>query len=303
MIELLSKKIKKIKDSIIKTSDKISNSNSNREILLIKNNNNIKNNTNRLVHKTSERVRNKIFMKGTKMFSNPKMLAYTNREKSLKNFQSNNNSNNKNYNKLMKELIKIQKPLDLSDVNYSESNTYRNGINLYCDNNELMRNKSNNLNKCNSHFNIEININNNKYQKNIINSKNLNGKLKINFNNYTNNYNYNYNINNQNNNSNITKNEKLQKINSQKILMGNPIKSTRTNFKGLHINGFEKLIIQKYNTRNISSPISVTDRLKQTNIYSTAAILTKNHLKNISKNKKSNLAKNNNTKMFSKKKY
>ena len=170
-------------------------------------------------------------------------------------------------------------------------------------------NINNNYETC---FHVELKIknnnNNNVFKKNIINTKNINGNLNINFNNYTNNYNVNYNIKQQsnginnnslNNNSNIIIHKTIladkntNKTNSQKIIVGNLVnKNVKENFKGIHINGFEKLITKKYNTRNFNAPMSVTERLKQTNFYSTGVISNNNttnsnrYTKNNSKKKK-----------------
>ena len=131
------------------------------------------------------------------------------------------------------------------------------------------------------------NINNNKHINDNLNS------LNINFNNYTNNYNYNYNINsasgnsnninsnpinNNTNNANINinsnnySNSMVNKVksSSQKIIMGKIVGKTDNNLKGIPINGFDKLITKKYNTRNYNIPLSVTERVKQANMYATS---------------------------------
>ena len=154
-----------------------------------------------------------------------------------------------------------------------------------------------------TYFNVELNIknNNNAFKKNIINTKNINGNLNINFNNYTNNFNFNYNIKQQPNNclnniSNNNSNVIVQKTNliekntnktsSQKIIIENLVnKNDRETFKGIHINGFEKLITKKYNTRNFNNPTSVTERLKQTNFNSTGVIPNNNTTNSNRRNK------------------
>ena len=171
-----------------------------------------------------------------------------------------------------------------------------------------------NNNNYEAYFNVELNIknNSNNFNKNIINAKNINGNLNINFNNYTNNFNFNikqqtnggFNNNISNNTSNIIEQKanliekNTNKTNSQKVIIGNLVnKNDRENFKGIHINGFEKLITKKYSTRNYNVPMPATERLKQTNFYSTTAVPNNNtansnrYTKNNSKKKKNNFGK------------
>ena len=89
------------------------------------------------------------------------------------------------------------------------------------------------------------------------------------------------------------------KSNSQKIIMGKVSNKNEINFKGIPINGFEKLITKKYNTRNYNIPMSVTDRIKQTNIYSTS--IASNNT-NSYRYKNSNNRYNNNHKAYYQKK-
>ena len=63
------------------------------------------------------------------------------------------------------------------------------------------------------------------------------------------------------------------KSSSQKIIMGKVVGKTDNNLKGIPINGFDKLITKKYNTRNYNIyniPLSVTERVKQANMYATS---------------------------------
>ena len=52
--------------------------------------------------------------------------------------------------------------------------------------------------------------------------------------------------------------------------MGKIVGKNDNNLKGIPINGFDKLITKKYNTRNFNIPMSVTERAKQANMYATA---------------------------------
>ena len=67
--------------------------------------------------------------------------------------------------------------------------------------------------------------------------------------------------------------------------MGKVTNKNENNLKGIPINGFEKLITKKYNTRNYNIPMSVTDRIKQqTNLYTTSIVsnnTNSNRYKNI----------------------
>jgi hypothetical protein len=237
------------------------------------------------------------------------------------------NKNNNDYDKLIKTFQKLQpknSPNGNNNSNNSKNNNYNNS-NL--NNNVYIFSKKDSKKKkkhgrCNSiynnsnyenHLNIEVNIKNNlrvqsKKSFNNINPKNQNDKinsLNINFNNFTNNYNYNYNINSMNNtnnnhinNSNIGNNnynnvnynnsiKRKGKSNSQKLIIDKVINKNDANLKGIPINGFDKLITKKYNTRNYNIPMSMTDRIKQSNIYSTSIVnnnTNTNRNKNISKN-------------------
>ena len=133
----------------------------------------------------------------------------------------------------------------------------------------------------------KINDNNNKI-------KTFRHKKNNNSNNYISDINYNINLNNchlhtknksefyqnTNNNDNISinNNTELGKENKSIILINNnvkigslkvfPIKQINQNkiiVKGIKINGFEKLVSKKYETRNIGIPKAVTDRIKNVN--------------------------------------
>ena len=203
-------------------------------------------------------------------------------KKSTNSFNGSKNSNNKSNNSNKKNYIK----------NYSKKNSQRKKKQGRC--NSIYGNNNNFEN----HINIEVNIknslgvqakksmNNVNFNKNKQKNQNDNlNSLNINFNNYTNNYNYNYNIdsinniNNNGNNGNISINNinyndsitNKAKSNSQKVIKEKGPVKKEINLKGIPINGFDKLINKKYNTRNFNIPMSVTDRLKKSsNIYSSS---------------------------------
>ena len=210
------------------------------------------------------------------------------------------------YDKLIKTFQKFKNTTNsfngINQSNNSKSNNYINNNNINSfGKKDFQKKKKQEHVRCNSiynantnyenHFNIEVNIKNNlrvqsKKSFNNINNKypndnNLNS-LNINFNNYTNNfnYNYNYNINELNNNGNINIDNinynnsivSKDKSNSQKVIPSKIINKNENNFKGIPINGFDKLITKKYDSRNYNIPMSATDRIKQSNIYSTSVI-------------------------------
>ena len=220
----------------------------------------------------------KTFQKFKRPISNNNGINNANNSK---NKYNSNNKNNKNNIIHKKELQKKKKHAKYNSI---YNNNYENN------------------------FNIEVNIKKNnvrvqsKKLVNNTNNKNQNlNSLNINFNNYTNNYNYNYNINsvnNINNNFNNINNGNINynninynnsiinkgKSNSQKVIMVKTSNKNENNFKGIPINGFDKLITKKYNTRNYNIPMSVTDRIKQINIYSSSSIATNNTYSNRYKN-------------------
>ena len=329
MIELLSNKIQKIKQSIKETSDKGLNSIS--SIFKKKR----KPSTGRKsvvpgTKKSEEFIEKKTQNSKTRnkktnnnlvgtTSSNSNMGISGNLVNTIINsiYQTNLLSPNKKnieYDKLMKTFQKFKRPTN----SFNGSNNSNNSKSNYISNNNLAYKKDSQKKKkhgrCNSiystnnnygnHFNIEVNIKNNlgvqsKRSINDINKKNQNNNLNslnINFNNYTNNYNYNYNINSNNvnnaNNGNINFNNNNNnsainkgKSNSQKIIVGKVTNKNENNLKGIPINGFEKLITKKYNTRNYNIPMSVTDRIKQqTNLYTTSIVsnnTNSNRYKNI----------------------
>ena len=350
VLELLSNKIQKIKQSIKETSDKGSNSISSifkkkkipasgRKNLLVgpkkKEENTEKRNQN--CSKTRNKKNNNCLY-GV-VSSNSNIDLNGNIVNSIINsiYQTNllsPNKNNSEYDKLIKTFQKFKRPKNSNSGNSISNNSK---INSYSNSNNNMFNYSKKDSKkkkrhgrCNSiynnnnyenHLNIEVNIKNNlrvqsKKSLNNINNKNQNdnvNSLNINFNNFTNNYNYNYNINsmnninnNQINNSNIRNNncnninynnsiKSKGKSNSQKLIMGKIINKNDANLKGIPINGFDKLITKKYNTRNYNIPMSVTDRIKQSNLYTTSIInnnTNSNRYKNISKNRNSKINNN-----------
>ena len=338
MIELLSNKIQKIKQSIKETSDKGSNSissifkkkkipSANKKPLPI----GIKKGDDFIEKKShNSKTRNKKNKNGLvgATSSNSNIGISGNLVNTIINsiYQTNLLSPNKKnieYDKLMKTFHKFKRPMNSfhgANVNNSKGkftnnniNNNNNGINNAGKKDSKNKKKHgrynsiySSVNNYENNFNIEVNIKNNfkgqpKKQINnngniINNNKNGNdnlNSLNINFNNYTNNYNYNYNINsvasntnnannnpinNNTNNANININSNNYsnsivskgKSSSQKIIMGKIAGKTDNNLKGIPINGFDKLITKKYNTRNYNIPMSVTERAKQANMYATS---------------------------------
>ena len=349
VLELLSNKIQKMKQSIKETSDKGSNSissifkkkkipSSGRKTLLIgpkkKEENFEKRNQN--TSKTRNKKNNNSLF-GV-MSSNSNIDLNGNIVNSIINsiYQTNLLSSNKKdseYDELIKTFQKFKKPKNSyngnNNINNSKGNNHnnsKNNNNMYNNSNKDSKNKKNH-GRCNSilnnnnyenHLNIEVNIKNNlrvqsKKSFNNINPKNQNDKinsLNINFNNFTNNYNYNYNINSMNNinnnhinNNNIGNNncnnvnynnsiKSKGKSNSQKLIIDKVINKYDANLKGIPINGFDKLITKKYNTRNYNIPMSATDRIKQSNMYSTSIVNN-----NTNSNRYQNISKNHNNKI------
>ena len=340
MIELLSNKIQKIKQSIKETSDKGSNSissifkkkkipSANKKTstlpLGIK-----KSVANDFIEKkgNNSKTRNKKNKNGLigATSSNSNIGISGNLVNTIINsiYQTNLLSPNKKnieYDKLMKTFHKFKRPTNSFSGNNNGNNNnnskgkYNNNHNNVNNNKKDSKSKkkhgrynsiySSANNNYENNLNIEVNIKNNlKVQQkkqtsnnnNINNNKHINdnlNSLNINFNNYTNNYNYNYNINsasgnsnninsnpinNNTNNANINinsnnySNSMVNKVksSSQKIIMGKIVGKTDNNLKGIPINGFDKLITKKYNTRNYNIPLSVTERVKQANMYATS---------------------------------
>ena len=340
MIELLSNKIQKIKQSIKETSDKGANSissifkkkkipPSNKKILPL----GIKKGEDFIEKKSqnskTRNKKNKNGLVGTTS-SNSNLGINGNLVNTIINsiYQTNllsPNKKNLEYEKLMKTFHKFKRPTNSFNgnniLNNIGGNSKGKNINNNNVNNNNMGKKDNkskkkhgryntiysNVNNYENNFNIEVNIKNNlKVQpKKQINNNNINNNnnkntndnlnsLNINFNNYTNNYNYNYNINsgtnNYNNGNNNQLNNNINNINnininsnnysnsiinkgkssSQKIIIGKIAGKADSNLKGIPINGFDKLITKKYNSRNFNIPMSVTERAKQANIYATS---------------------------------
>jgi hypothetical protein len=338
MIELLSNKIQKIKQSIKETSDKGSNSissifkkkkipSANKKPTLSLG---IKKTANDFIEKKGQnsKTRNKKNKNGLigATSSNSNIGISGNLVNTIINsiYQTNLLSPNKKnieYEKLMKTFHKFKRPTNSFNGTNNGNNNSKGKYTNNNHNNNIGINNNNNVNKKNSkskkkhgrynsiysntnnyenNLNIEVNIKNNlkvQPKKQLgNNNKNINdnlNSLNINFNNYTNNFNYNYNINsassnsnnansnpinNNTNNANIninTNNYSNSMINknkssSQKIIMGKVVGKTDNNLKGIPINGFDKLITKKYNTRNYNIPLSVTERVKQANMYATS---------------------------------
>ena len=331
MIELLSNKIQKIKQSIKETGDKGSNSissifkkkkipSANKKTLPV----GIKKAEDFIEKKSqNSKTRNKKNKNGLvgATSSNSNIGISGNLVNTIINsiYQTNLLSPNKKsneYDKLMKTFHKFKRPTNSfngANANNSKGKYVNNNANNNAGKKDSKNKKKhgrynsiyNNVNNFENNFNIEVNIKNNlkvnpKKQihnnNGITNNKNTNdnlNSLNINFNNYTNNYNYNYNINsvasntnnannnpinNNTNNTNININSNNYsnsiiskgKSSSQKIIMGKIVGKTDNNLKGIPINGFDKLITKKYNTRNYNIPLSVTERAKQANMYATS---------------------------------
>ena len=188
------------------------------------------------------------------------------------------NRKNNDFEQLIKTFNKLQKPINnnnLSSKNKNKGNNNTNNIAKKDSKNKKGHIKYNSINNNINNYNIEVNIKDNKSQQKKQNNKqqindNVNS-LNINFNNYTNNFNYNYNINqvsNNTNNININNNSIInnRKSSSQKFIVGK-IGGKNNNLKGIPINGFDKLITKKYNTRNFNIPLSVTERAKKGKLY------------------------------------
>ena len=349
MIELLSNKIQKIKQSIKETSDKGSNS-----ISSIFKKKKIpsagRKSTTQASKKSEENLEKKTQNASSKTRNKKSNTNLIGTNPSISNMGINGNlvntiinsiyqthllsPNKKNleYDKLMKTFQRFKRPTNSFNGGSSNSNNSKSNNNVNAGNKKDSQKKKKhgrsnsifNNNNYENHFNIEVNFKNNLrvQSKKSLNNKNQNqndnnhNSLNINFNNYTNNYNYNYNINSINNinsNSNNANNGNINynninynnsminkgKSNSQKIIMGKVSNKNEINFKGIPINGFEKLITKKYNTRNYNIPMSVTDRIKQTNIYSTS--IASNNT-NSYRYKNSNNRYNNNHKAYYQKK-
>ena len=238
-------------------------------------------------------------MKTFQKFKKPSFNGNNNSNNSKSNYNSssnNNNTNSQNVLNINKEQPKKKKHGRCNSI-YGTNNKNENNYNLEGSIKNNIRTQSKKAMN-----NINNNINNNN------NNDNLNS-LNINFNNYTNNFNYNYNINsnninninntNNNNNGNInfnnnnTNTNNKGKSNSQKMIIGKVGTKNENTCKGIPINGFDKLISKKYNTRNFNIPMSATDRVKQSNIYYTS-IASSNTYTNRYKNSHSRRINNNN---------
>ena len=321
IVELLSSKIQKIKQSIKETSDKGSNS-----ISSIFKKKKIPS-----VSRKPPPSQGSQFIKKSEDFFDKKKNNSKTRNKNNKNgligttsSNSNINANNGNlvntiinsiyqtnlfspdkknieYDKLMKTFHRFKRPTNsfngATNINNRITNNNKNILGKKESKNKVKHGRYNSIYNNLNNYDIEVNIKNKQKQSNnIINNSNnkqtndnLNS-LNINFNNYTNNYNYNYNINSSSNNGNnnpINNNTNIANINinsnnysnsiinkgkssSQKMIIGKPGGKPENNLKGIPINGFDKLITKKYNTRNYKIPLSVTERAKQTNIYATS---------------------------------
>ena len=319
MIELLSNKIQKIKQSIKEASDRGSNSISSilkkkkipstgrKSFIVTKKTEDIFEKK----AKNASKTRNKKSNNGIigAISSNSNMGINGNLVNSIINSIYNTNllSPNKNkieYEKLIKTFQKFKRPTNsfIGNNNNKSNSNKNNNYNNYINNDKKDSKRKKSHEKCNSiygnnnnyenNFNIEVNIKNNlrttsKKSLNDINNNPQNdniSSLNINFNNYTNNYNYNYNIESINNiNSNWNKgninfnninynNSNINKVksSSQKIIEDKVMTKNEINFNGIPISGFEKIITKKYNNRNYDIPMSITDRIKKSNLYSTS---------------------------------
>ena len=179
-----------------------------------------------------------------------------------------------------------------NDSNLIGSNTINNNIinnivNIICQVNSFSPNKNkfdynkfiNSLVKFQPNFNINCKKNTKNISKRDTNtnSNNTNSSNNILENNISKN-----NINNNRhcfaNGVNGTVNNKIRK------LSGGVMNENKRNFKGIHINGFDKLIIKQYNSRNDCDKLLSSERNKKRNVYSSRTV--HNNLINANKYKK-----------------
>ena len=151
--------------------------------------------------------------------------------------------------------------------------------------------------RSNSNYLLEGNIskvNNNASKKYKFNNKEMNTESNFNkkFNYINENIPINVDKSNKNNKEDISLINKMKSY-SLKVLPIKQINKNKVNIKGIHINGFEKILKKKNNNnaRNNDIPLSVTERLKYIN--ESSYLNSSNRYINTS---------NNNTKIFQKKK-
>ena len=151
--------------------------------------------------------------------------------------------------------------------------------------------------RSNSNYLLEGNIskvNNNASKKYKFNNKEMNTESNFNkkFNYINENIPINVDKSNKNNKEDISLINKMKSY-SLKVLPIKQINKNKVNIKGIHINGFEKILKKKNNNnaRNNDIPLSVTERLKHIN--ESSYLNSSNRYINTS---------NNNTKIFQKKK-
>ena len=272
-IELLTKKINEMKRCMKESSEKNTNSISHifrNKKLKRKNQTSTQNFTKRKnnIDNTNNRIDNIL-------------LSDTLAEVTIKNIYMNNNLINKvkkDYEN--KKLIK--------DNRQTMSNDDIMGSN------KITRKTMKNF-RSNSNYLLEGNkkVNNNVSKRNKFNNKEM--KTESNFNKKLNFDNENIPINvdksNKNNKEDISLINKMKSY-SLKVLPIKQINKNKVNIKGIHINGFEKILKKKNNnTRNNNIPISVTERFKHIN--ESSYLNSSNRYINTS---------NNNTKIFKKKK-
>ena len=210
-------------------------------------------------------------------------------EKKIKSIFINNNYKYKNDNNNLEK----QKRMSNDDNNINNNIIIKN-------NKDNKKNEiNNNNNKKHYKYSSNVNINNgiNFSERNNNNLNKNNEKIK------NQNKDSNENIKINNNNNLIKKNNETEK---NIILMNNDIKSSSLKVlpikqlnqnkiivKGIKINGFEKVISKKYNTRNIDIPKAVTDRIKIINGANVVNNNTNRYI-NTSNNRKTNIKKNEN---------
>ena len=217
-------------------------------------------------------------------FDNPNNKTYI-----AQNIKENNNINdttttiNFNY----EEKNKTNKLMNSPNIKKKASKKYNNSNKKNFDN-EIITNK-NLINNNTRYYNIEVNINNDFNDSNyndhkekiIINKVNKNskkkhiklnsitqlstGSLNINFNNITNNY-----CINCNNNSVVSTNQnktKYPKIEPKKYKR---IKNIKNNIKGIQINEFDNILLNKNknNNNNNFHPLTLTERTRQVQNFS-----------------------------------
>ena len=268
-IELLTKKINEMKRCIKESSEKNMNSISN--IFRSK----------KIKRKTQTSTQNlkkqKDYIDNTRIRTDNILLSDNIAEVTIKNIYMNNNLINK-----VKKDYENKKLIRDNRQTMSSNNITRKTMKDF---------------RSNSNYLLEVNntkVNNKGSKRYKFNIKEMN--TESNFNKKLNYDNENIPINedrsNKNNKDDISLVNKMKSY-SLKVLPIRQINKNKVNIKGIHINGFEKIIKKKNNnnTRNNDIPLSVTERFKHIN--ESSYLNSSNRYINTS---------NNNTKIFQKKK-